>query len=82
VNDTTTRPDTRTDLERLFRREGFAPGLPRHVTEATVRTDKAICRRLRCPGCEGRGLEYRPWQSGRRYRALATCLACGDAEEA
>jgi hypothetical protein len=64
-----------------MRREGFAPGLPLHIAEATVRTDKAMCRRMRCPGCQRRGLEYRPWQSGRRYRVLATCQACDCAEE-
>jgi hypothetical protein len=81
VNVTTNQPATRTDLERPLRREGFIPGLPPHITEATVRTDKAACRRMRCPGCERRGLEYRPWQSGRRYRVLATCPACNCAEE-
>jgi hypothetical protein len=81
VNVTTTQPATRTDLERQLRREGFAPGLPGHVSEATVRTDKAICRRVRCPGCGRRGLEYGPWHSRRNYRVLATCPACECTEE-
>jgi hypothetical protein len=68
-------------LEQMLRREGFTPGLPAHITEATVRTDKAVCRRLRCSGCERRGLEYQPWQQGRRYCVLATCPACECAEE-
>jgi hypothetical protein len=81
VNVTTTQPATRTDLERQLRREGSTPGLPVHITEATVRTDKSICRRMLCPGCERRGLEYRPWQQGRRYRVVATCPACNCTEE-
>jgi hypothetical protein len=81
MNVTTTQPISRTDLERQLRREGFTPGLPGHITEATVRTDKATCRRMSCPGCERPSLEYGPWQSGRRYRALATCPACDCAEE-
>jgi hypothetical protein len=68
-------------LTRALRAEGFAPRLPGHVTEATVRTDKATCRRMRCPGCQRRGLEYRPWQQGRCYRVLANCTNCECAEE-
>jgi hypothetical protein len=70
-----------TALKCRLRREGFIPGLPPHITDATVRTDKATCRRLRCPGCGRCGLEYRPWRLGSRYHVLAVCPACGGAEE-
>jgi hypothetical protein len=81
VNVTTTRPTTRNDLERQVRREGFAPGLPHNITEATVRTDKAAYRRMRCPGCGRKRMEFYPWHRGRAYRVLAGCSECGAAEE-
>jgi hypothetical protein len=60
--------------------EGFAPGRPVQVTAESVRTDRGVCRWMRCPGCGRRGLEYRPWNRGERYRDLATCPGCGGTE--
>jgi len=68
-------------IEATLCREGFTPGLPPSVRTGTAATDKAVCRRVRCPGCGNRGLMYRPWQRGRDYRILAACPACPAAEE-
>jgi hypothetical protein len=68
-------------LARALRAAGFAPGRPARVGEAGARIGRGLCRRLTCPGCGRRGLAYRPWQQGRRYRILATCAGCGGAEE-
>jgi hypothetical protein len=81
MNAMTTQPASRIALERMLCRDGYVSGLPLHVAESTVRTDKAACRRLRCPGCDRRGLEHRLWRPGMRYRVLATCPTCASAEE-
>jgi hypothetical protein len=69
---TTTAPGT-TDRTCAWLAEGFAPGAPGHVTAESVRTDRGLCRRMKCPDCGRRGLEYRPWHRSSRYRVLATC---------
>jgi hypothetical protein len=67
--------------EAELRRRGHLPGAPAHITAATQAVDAAVCRRLVCPGCRRRGLDYRPFRGpGGRYEALAVCPRCGAAE--
>jgi hypothetical protein len=63
-------------LEQL----GFAPGAPTHITRGSQHIDAQVARKLRCPGCRKRGMDYRPFHRGWAYAALAVCL-CGKAEE-
>ncbi len=60
---------------------GFAPGAPEHIREETRQSDRAVCRSMKCPGCKGRGLAYRPYHAaGGRYAVLAKCERCPAAE--
>jgi hypothetical protein len=74
-------PEPARDLACRFRRDGFRPGIPPGVSAAAVRIDRETCARARCPDCDRRGLEYRPFTDGRGYRVVAACRRCGAAEE-
>jgi hypothetical protein len=63
-------------LEQL----GFAPGAPAHITRASQDIDAQVARKLRCPACRKRGMDYRPFHRGRAYAALAVCR-CGAGED-
>jgi hypothetical protein len=69
-------PTRAADLEA----EGWAPGAPPQIAEPTARIDAATCKRLRCPDCGRRGLEYLPYHNGARYRVVVGC-PCGGAVE-
>jgi hypothetical protein len=56
-------------------------GAPAHGPAAAVEIDRRICKALRCDRCGKRGLVFKPQQSGRRYRVLAVCPACGHENE-
>jgi hypothetical protein len=61
---------------------GWRRGSPAHITLASRRIDAAACRRLPCPGCGRRGLAYRPFHKGGRYRVVAgPCPGCGSEAE-
>jgi hypothetical protein len=68
------------DLAARFALDGFKHGKPRHLGAEAEAIDRELCRRLRCPGCGRRGMEYLPHHKGRNYRVLARC-GCGAAEE-
>lgn len=74
-------PPTLGDLERRLAGAGWKPGTPPGLTNLTVQTDLRICKQMKCPGCKRRGLEYRPYHRGQRYRVLAACPHCHAAEE-
>lgn len=80
---TTNRPHAipAVELARQFQAAGFVEGLPPHLPERALEIDRAACQRLKCPGCRRRGLDYRPFHHGPRYRVLACCLACGAGDE-
>lgn len=61
--------------------EGYRPGAPEHIPDATQIDNAVICRSLRCPSCLRRGLQYKPFQRGRSYRVLGVCGFCGSCEE-
>lgn len=69
-----------TPEELALQLDGFAPGLPAHVSEETAAIDRRCCRRRRCPECGHRGMEYRPFHRRATYRVLAVC-SCGGTEE-
>jgi hypothetical protein len=78
MNNTTHQ--TATALEAAFRAEGFTPGAPPHVSADCLAIDRRVCRQSRCPACRKRGLAFRPYHCGQRYRGLAVC-SCGAGEE-
>jgi hypothetical protein len=67
-------------LEQL-RRECFLPGPPTHLSQWSARIDAGICRRLVCPTCHVKGLDYHPFHRGPSYRVVAVCPRCGHGEE-
>jgi hypothetical protein len=67
--------------EALFLRQGFAPGVPSHITPRTLRQLARLCGRLRCPACGRRGLDWKSFRRGPAWRVLATCPAGHFAEE-
>jgi hypothetical protein len=60
---------------------GWRPGTPDHVTGETRRIDARSCRSRRCATRRRRGLAYRPYALGNRYRDVALCETCGFQEE-
>ena len=38
---------------------GWTPGIPIHLAEWAQKIDRGVCRRLVCPGCNVRGMNYR-----------------------
>ena len=60
---------------------GFTPGIPANLTLESRATDQELCRRMRCPSCRRRGLAYRPYSNGKKYRVIAGCPTCNAAEE-
>jgi hypothetical protein len=82
VRSTASRPaQTFAALTAHLAAAGFTPGAPPQVTPETRAIDRALCRRARCPSCRTRGLRYRPFARGPRYRVLAECARCGGAAE-
>ena len=83
MNPTTTLREASTaeSLERRFRAEGFAPGVPPQIDQRTRAIDAHACRSMKCPGCRRRKMVYRPFTDGRDYRVLAACQHCHSAEE-
>lgn len=73
--------------------QGYAYGPPPALTQQAIIIDQATCRRLRCPGCNRRGLSFVPFHRPAKfvepgimtrsasYRVLAACQACGGWEE-
>jgi hypothetical protein len=61
--------------------DGFLPGPPAHLSAWSQRIDARICKRMVCPTCHVRGLEYHPHHRGIHYRVAAVCGRCGTAEE-
>ena len=59
----------------------WTDGAPAHVPAAAVEIDRRVCRALKCDRCGKRGLSFKPQHSGRRYRVLGVCPACGHANE-
>lgn len=48
------------------------------ANKESVRVDKAMVSRMRCPRCNCRhGLAYVPFTRGREYKAFAVCRTCG-----
>lgn len=69
-------------LAARFRKEGYRPGAPAGLANHNLATDRAICRRLRCPGCGKRTMRGRAWHNREGgYRMLAKCLSCHAGEE-
>jgi hypothetical protein len=68
-------------LIHAARSAGFLPGVPPTVSEAARSVDASLCRRLRCPGCERRGMVFQPFRNGTRYKVIACCPACGAGDE-
>jgi hypothetical protein len=69
-------------LSEQLAADGWKPGCPARVTPASRRIDAAACRRLPCPHCGCRGLAYRPFYKGGRYRVVAgPCPGCGSEVE-
>jgi hypothetical protein len=77
----TTVPATAEALRGLFRRDGFAPGVPAHLPAEVLEADLAAYSRQRCPRCRRR-LGVEPWTDGVSHRLLCSCPACPFAEEA
>jgi hypothetical protein len=76
-------PDPPGLVERL-EADGWQSGAPANVTLRSRRIDAAAAARLQCSDCRRRGLSYRPFHKGSRYRAVASCAcggACGGAAE-
>jgi hypothetical protein len=61
--------------------EGLQVGVPPRLTARAASIDRQLCRRLRCPVCQRRGMGYHPFHGGGRYVVLAVCPRCGAAEE-
>jgi hypothetical protein len=60
---------------------GWRPGKPRRLPPANVRLDRRLARRLTCPTCGQRGLEFIPVRRGNLYGGVVRCR-CGHDEEA
>lgn len=71
------------NLAEALEEAGYRPGAPPHITEATRRIDRLICRRRKCGECGKRGLGYLPYTGldGRSYHVIAVCPRCGNQEE-
>jgi hypothetical protein len=76
MHKSTTAPQTAEALAQQLQAEGFTPGAPQHIRLETVAVDRHACRALKCPGCQRRGCQYRPFGNGRTYRVLACCRHC------
>jgi hypothetical protein len=61
--------------------DGYLPVPPAHPSAWSARIDVGICRRMVCPTCHVRGMEYHPHHQGNRYRVAAVCKRCGHGEE-
>ena len=59
----------------------WQPGAPPHITAETQAIDRQLCKRMKCPRCKRRGLEYNPLHLGASYRVQAVCASCGHPEE-
>jgi hypothetical protein len=82
MTDDTREPDPNVlrlsvSLEALLQAGGWKRGCPRQVTMATRAVDARLCKRLKCPACRHRGMEYHPYHRGDSYRVLARCPSCG-----
>jgi hypothetical protein len=71
------------ELDAQLRIDGYRPGRPASHIAAD---DELVCTLHACRRCRATRLQYRPYlqsaQNGpRRYRMLAVCRLCGEAEE-
>ena len=69
------------DLHAKLTAAGFVLGFPAALTLASRAADQRTCAHMKCPSCRRRGLAYRPYCRGNRYRVIASCPACFAAEE-
>jgi hypothetical protein len=68
-------------LTARLKANGWQPGPPPQITEATQAVDRAACRGLNCPGCRKRGMKYHSFHNGPRYAVIAGCSRCGAGEQ-
>ena len=68
-------------LVRDLERQGWHPGVPRHLNDWARLVDERVCRQAVCGQCRRRGLKYRPFYLGCRYRVVGVCPDCGFGEE-
>jgi hypothetical protein len=71
-------------LDAQLRRDGYRPGRPAADVAAD---DQLLCTLQACRRCRATRLDYRPYLRfagdglRSRYRMLAVCRRCGEAEE-
>lgn len=69
-------------LMLAFRAQGLCPGVPRWLSPYAIKTDRAACAELVCPGCGRQGMLYHPYGGKRgEYRVIAACATCRAGEE-
>ncbi len=61
--------------------KGCLVGAPPRVTEETLRIDRRMCSRMKCPVCKRRGLHFTPARKGDAYRVFGVCETCGHVVE-
>jgi hypothetical protein len=69
-------------LTRRWELEGFRPGLPRGLTDESLKIDLRVARAMICPACGRRSMLLHCFTDKGQigYRALAACLSDGAAE--
>ncbi len=87
MSSVTRRPRTRrnaraaAELIHALEAAGYRHGPPPHLSDEARAIDRQLCRRVRCPGCGKRRMEYVPFHRDRGYRVVARCGHCGTGEE-
>ncbi len=69
------------ELAQQLTRQGWHRGVPPHLNDWARAVDEGLCRYAFCGNCKQRGLKYRPFFRGSRYKAVGECPACGHEEE-
>jgi hypothetical protein len=63
-------------LQQQLAAAGYQHGAPEHVSKETLAIDGRLAGRLRCPGCNRRGMTFKAFHRGRQYAGLACCRHC------
>jgi hypothetical protein len=71
------RPRAFAALALLLTSAGWSSGAPAHVRAETKMIDLRHVRRMCCPRCRRRAMQFFAFQREGRYKALAGCALCG-----